>query len=43
MKEKYVKLSDLVPYEKNPRYTDVIVDRWEEFAGRKATLKRDAS
>ena len=71
MKEKYVKLSDLVPYEKNPRknakavgptarsmedyryvaceqlgrkclmmeldprYADVIVDRWEEFTGRK--------
>lgn len=73
MKEKYVKLSDLVPYEKgervldmfggsgstmiaceqlgrkclmmelDPRYADVIVDRWEEFTGRKATLKRDAS
>lgn len=29
--------------ELDPRYADVIVDRWEEFTGRKATLKRDAS
>lgn len=29
--------------ELDPRYADVIVDRWEEFTGRKAILKRDAS
>ena len=29
--------------ELDPRYADVIVDRWKEFTGRKATLKRDAS
>lgn len=50
LKIKSVAIASVVPYDKNPRhhdvdplYCDVIVSRWEQFTGKKATRVGDVS
>lgn len=32
----YKAIDEIKPYKNNPRYCDVIIDRWETYTGKKA-------